>query len=183
MAGPADTYEGYGYGWATVSNTPFRMYKHFVHEGGISTPLIAHWPNGIQRPGQWEHTTGHIIDLLPTLLNVANGTPLKERKGQVTKELEGVSLLPLFSAKPVKRDTLYWEHEGNRAIREGNWKLVSQANQPWELYDISQDRSEQRDLSGKNPELVKRLAAKWQSYADRTGVIDWSLLNSSDSKP
>lgn len=183
MAGPADTYEGYGYAWATVSNTPFRMYKHFVHEGGISTPLIAHWPAGIARAGQWEHTPSHLIDIMPTLIELAEGKPLEQRAGLKTKQLDGRSLKPLFSGVEIESRPLFWEHEGNRAVRDGKWKLVALYDHPWELYDLSSDRSEQHDLSAKEPERVKRLEEQWQRYAERTGVVDWSKIIQPNKQP
>ncbi len=176
MAGPADTYEGYGHAWAAVSNTPFRMYKHFVHEGGISTPLIAHWPAGIARRGEWEHTPGHVIDLMPTLLELADAKPLPQRLGQPTKPLAGQSLCPLFKGTKIERDALYWEHEGNRAVRSGDWKLVALYDRPWELYDISKDRSEQNDLNAAEPARVKQLEDQWLQFAERTGVVEWSKI-------
>jgi len=176
MAGGADTYEAYGVGWATVSNTPFRMFKHYVHEGGISTPLIAHWPGGIAKPGQKVATPGHLIDLMATAIDVS-GTKYPEQKNGVNiKPMEGKSLKPLFAGRNIERDALYWEHEGNRAIREGNFKLVSEYGKSWELYDISKDRSEQSDLAASMPDLAKRLDEKWQAYADRAEVQPWEAV-------
>ncbi len=126
MAGPADTAIGYGRGWATVSNTPFREYKHWTHEGGISTPLIAHWPDKITRHGELEHTPGHLIDLMATAVDVSGATyPETYHDGQKIKPMEGKSLVPAFLGKPIEREAIYWEHEGNRAIRVGDYKLVA----------------------------------------------------------
>ncbi|QDT03659.1 Arylsulfatase [Rubripirellula lacrimiformis] len=173
MAGPADTAIGYGEAWATVSNTPFREYKHFVHEGGIATPLIAHWPDQIKRAGQWDSTPGHLIDLMATAIDVSGATyPKTFHGGNAIKPMEGKSLVPTFAGKTIDRDAIYWEHEGNRAIRVGDDKLVAKgAKGKWELYDIATDRSEQNDLSEQKPELVKTLAAKWQAYAERANVL------------
>ena len=173
MAGPADTAIGYGRGWATVSNTPFREYKHWVHEGGISTPLIAHWPDRIKRHGELEQTPGHLIDLMATAVDVAGATyPKTYHDGQSIKPMEGKSLVPAFLGEPIERDAIYWEHEGNRAIRVGDFKLVAKGqNGAWELYDISKDRSEQKDLSQEKPELAAELAEKWMAYAKRANVL------------
>jgi arylsulfatase len=174
MPGPPDTYVAYGRSWANVSNTPFREYKHWVHEGGISTPLIAHWPKGIRsaRNGIIETQPGHIIDLMATCVDVGKAKYPAERNGEKIKPMEGVSLLPAFSGKSLKRaQPLFWEHEGNRAVRDGKWKLVAKNNQPWELYDMENDRGEVRDLSAANPAKAKELAAKWDAYAQRANVL------------
>ncbi|MEM8668887.1 MAG: arylsulfatase [Planctomycetota bacterium] len=173
MAGPADTAIGYGRGWATVSNTPFREYKHWVHEGGISTPLIAHWPDKITRKGELETTPGHLVDLMATAVDISGATyPKSFHDGQSIKPMEGKSLVPAFLGEKLERDALYWEHEGNRAIRKGNYKLVAKgANGSWELYDISKDRSEQNDLSDEMPKLAADLADQWMAYAERADVL------------
>ncbi len=171
LPGSADTYIAYGRGWANVSNTPFREYKHWVHEGGISTPLIAHWPKGIPRKGEFETQPGHLIDIMATCVDVSKSKYPVEFKGQSIKPLEGKSLVPTFHGKDLGREALYWEHEGNRAIREGNWKLVAKENQPWELYNMKLDRTETKDLSQKMPEKVKDLADKWDTYAARADVL------------
>jgi len=173
MAGPADTAIGYGKGWATVSNTPFREYKHYTHEGGISTPLIVHWPDKIKQGGTLNSTPGHLIDLMATAVDVASAEYPKEfHDGQTIKPMEGTSLVPLFQDQPIKREALYWEHEGNRAIRVGKYKLVAKgARGNWELYDINQDRSEQNDLSVKQPFQTTKMAKMWQAYAERANVL------------
>ncbi|MEM8735881.1 MAG: arylsulfatase [Planctomycetota bacterium] len=173
MAGAADTYIGYGKGWATVSNTPFREFKHYVHEGGISTPLIAHWPIGIRRTGQLEHTPGHLVDLMATAVDLAHADyPAVFHNDQSIHPMEGRSLRPLFEGQAIDREALYWEHEGNRAIRAGDWKLVAKgARSKWELYDMATDRSEQHDLAEQFPEKVQVLAAKWQQWAERARVL------------
>jgi len=171
MPGPADTYIAYGEGWANVSNVPFRLYKHFNHEGGISTPLIAHWPRGIARKGEWEKQPGHLIDIMATCVDVAGATYPKESNGHAIKPMEGTSLKPTFAGEKLGRDTIYWEHEGNRAIRVGDYKLVARGLQgKWELYDLSSDRTEMHDLSAKMPEKAKELADKWEAYALRANV-------------
>jgi arylsulfatase len=173
LPGPADTYIAYGRGWANVSNTPFREYKHWVHEGGISTPLIAHWPAGIDpaRKGALEPQPGHLIDLMATCVDLAQAPYPTEFKGQTIQPREGVSLRPALNGRPLRRPgPLFWEHEGNRAVRDGRWKLVAKAGQPWELYDIDADRSELHDLADGHPDRVKAMAAQWNAYADRAQV-------------
>jgi arylsulfatase len=174
LPGPADTYIAYGRDWANVSNTPFREYKHWVHEGGISTPLIAHWPNGIpaERRGKLETQTGHIIDLMATCVDLSGAKYPTAFSTNAIKPMEGVSLVPALSGRLLQRtEPLFWEHEGNRAVREGKWKLVAKENQPWELYDMEQDRTEMHDLAEKEPAKVKTLAAKWDAWAARANVL------------
>ncbi|MFL2870473.1 MAG: sulfatase-like hydrolase/transferase [Pirellulaceae bacterium] len=172
MPGPDGTYIAYGEGWANVSNTPFREYKHWVHEGGISTPLIAHWPKGIERTNEFETTPGHLIDIMATCVDISDTEYPKERNGESIKPMEGVSLAPLFGGDSIKREAIYWEHEGNRAIRKGDWKLVAKgANGPWELYNLQDDRTEMTDRSEAAPELAKMLADMWQAYAERANVL------------
>ena len=173
MAGPADTAIGYGKGWATVSNTPFREYKHWVHEGGISTPLIAHWPAIITGKGELNRTPSHLVDLMATAVDLAEATyPKQFHGGESIYPMEGKSLLPAFLGKEIDREAIYWEHEGNRAVRAGDWKLVAKgARGKWELYNIAKDRSEQTDLSEKMPDRTRELAAMWQAYAERAHVL------------
>ena len=177
MTGGADTYHGYGKAWANVSNTPFREYKHWVHEGGISTPLVAHWPKGISAKlrGKFEHQPAHLIDLMATCVDLAKADYPKEVKGQKIVPMQGVSLKPTFSGKAIKReDPIYWEHEGNRAIRIGKWKLVAKgANGAWELYDLDADRSELNDLSEKHPQRAKEMADQWEAWAIEAKAKPW----------
>jgi arylsulfatase len=172
MAGSDDTFIAYGEAWSTVSNTPFRRHKHWVHEGGISTPLVVHWPQGVRNPGRLEHTPGHLIDLMATAVDLAGAAYPADKT-----PLEGRSLTPLFAGGPLDREAIYWEHEGNRAVRMGRWKLVAVHGGPWELYDIDRDRSEQHDLAAREPERVGQMAAAWEAYAARTNVVDWKQVN------
>jgi arylsulfatase A-like enzyme len=174
MPGGPDTYIAYGKSWANVSNTPFRKYKHWVHEGGISTPLIAHWPKGIRRHGEIEHQPGQVIDLMATCIDVAGAVYPAEHGGHQIRPLEGVSLVPAFSGARISREALYWEHEGNRALRMGKWKLVAKGPAgKWELYDMDADRTELQDLSSKHPELVAKMTHQWEVWAHRAGVLPW----------
>jgi arylsulfatase len=173
--GGYDTYVAYGRGWANVSNTPFREYKHWVHEGGISTPLVAHWPAGISAKGELRHQPGHLIDLMATCLDLAGGALPAEFNGQKPTPVEGKSLAPAFAGRPIEREAIYWEHEGNRAVRMGNWKLVAKHNRPWELYDIAADRTEQHDLAARHPDRVKEMAEMYDRWAKRCGVEPWPV--------
>ncbi len=176
MPGPADTYVAYGIEWANLSNTPFRMYKHYVHEGGVATPLVAHWPAGIRRRGELERQPGHLVDLMPTFADLAGAAYPAERGGRKIRPPEGASLRPAFEGKDVGRKApVFFEHEGNRAIRDGRWKLVSRHGRPWELYDLEADRSEMNDLASSDPERARNLAAAWQAWADRAGVQPWPV--------
>ncbi len=174
MPGPEDTYISYGMSWANVSNTPFREYKHFVHEGGISTPLIAHWPAGIDRRGQIENQSGHLIDIMATCVDLGGAEyPAKNKTGAIPA-MEGRSLVPAFAGKPIQREAIFWEHEGNRALRVGKWKLV--AKNPagkWELYDMEKDRTEMHDLAAAQPYRVKEMSGTWAAWAKRTHALPW----------
>ena len=165
--GAAGSYISYGSGWANACNTPFRLYKHYGHEGGISTPLVIHWPAGIEAKGALRTQPGHIIDLMATCADVSGATYPATLKDHAVPPMEGRSLLPAFANRPLDRDLLAWEHEGNRAIRVGKWKLVALKGSPWELYDIETDRVELHDLAEKHPDTVKELAEKWEAWARR----------------
>lgn len=171
-------------GWANAANTPFRENKMWIHQGGIATPLIARWPRGIRRrPGSLTHQVGHVIDLAPTLLEAAGVTypdSLGERR---LLPLEGLSLLPVFRGGLLPARTLAWEHEGNRGLRRGDWKLVAPHLGPWELYDMAADGTETTDMAARRPERVRELAAEWQAWADRVGVVPWSELPGSGYRP
>lgn len=183
MPGPADTWVAYGEEWANASNTPFRLYKSFVHEGGIATPLIVHWPDGIAKKGLLVDEPGHLIDIMPTCLALAGVSFPEEFNGTGSVPPEGMSLLPALAGKKLNREYLFWEHEGNRAIRMGRWKLVSKLNTPmqftpedensWELYDLEKDPSETEDLAAEHPDRVKKMAAKWEEEAVRLKAKPW----------
>ncbi len=184
MPGGPDTYIAYGQGWAYASNTPFREYKHWVHEGGISTPLLVHWPAKIKaHQGQRRWQPGQLPDIMATLLDASQTTYPKTYNGAEITPAEGISLLPSFTTDKFNYDRpLYWEHEGNRAIRTGKWKLVYKAveNQTedidlsrWELYDLENDRTEIENLAERYPEKVKELARQWDDFAIRCHVKPW----------
>jgi arylsulfatase A-like enzyme len=170
IAGPVEHYVSCGAGWAFAQNTPLRRYKGWLYEGGIATPLIVRWP-GVTPVGRRTAQVGHVIDLLPTLTEIAAARVPDARNGQKTLPPEGRSLLPVLKAgKPVEREPLFWATFGHRAVRQGPWKLVwEQDVRQWELYDVVADRAETRDLAAAQPERVKQMAAAWEAWAERTG--------------
>jgi arylsulfatase A-like enzyme len=165
-----------GMNWATLGSTPFRRFKHFTHEGGIAVPLIAHWPRGIpaRRRNALVREPAHLVDVMPTILEMAGATYPREFRGQAIQAMEGVSLRPALAGRALARtQPLFWEHEGNRAVRSGKWKLVSAYPKGWELYDMSADRVERHDLAASRPDLVRTLAAAWDAWAARADVDPW----------
>ena len=172
MPGPADTYAAYGPEWANVSNTPFRLYKKWNHEGGVATPFIAHWPQGIGEAGALRHQPAHVIDIMATAVDLAEADYPQTHNGHDILPLEGVSLAPAFEDEPLDRDAIYFEHMGHRAIRADQWKLVAEQGQEWELYDMEVDRTELNDLSDEYPDVAERLRAKWHDWAERAYVLD-----------
>lgn len=168
MPAGEDTFASYGPPWANASNTPFRLYKHWVHEGGISSPFVAHWPTRIRTRGKLTSQPAHSIDILPTCAELAGAT---------APAVEGRSLVAGLEGGTIRRtDALYWEHEGNRAVREGKWKLVSKHPGNWELYDIDADRCELNDLAAKESATASRLAGLYDKWAGRVGAEDWTKI-------
>ena len=165
--GQPGSYHSYGSGWANACNTPWRLYKHYTHEGGISSPSIVHWPAGLKpRKGSLDNRPWHFIDVLPTLAAVA-GT-------KTPAECAGENMAPMFEGKPTRRGPLFWEHEGSRAVRDGRWKITAvYPKGKWELFDIEADRTEQNDLAAKYPDRVKHMAAQWEAWAKENNVIPW----------
>ena len=165
--GSARSYLGLGSGWSSASNTPFRLHKSWTHEGGITTPLIVHWPSGIPAHGELRHDPGHLIDLLPTALEVTGATRPAEVDGLAVPPLPGKSLAPAFAKDgSVQHDSLWFYHDGHRAIRVGDWKLVGDSDKPWELYNLVKDRGESENLAASHPEKVMELELAWLKEAD-----------------
>ncbi len=175
MGGP-QSHALLGMDWATLTNTPFRRYKHFTHEGGISTPLIAHWPAGVpaERRGTLEKQPVHVIDIMATAVDLAGASYPREFHGNVIEPMQGVSLRPGLVGNPlVRKEPIFWEHEGNKAVRDGKWKLVLRHRQPWQLFDMEADRTELHDLGQQQPERLVKLEAAWNAWAQRTFVDEW----------
>ena len=171
MPGPENTYQSYGTAWANLSNTPFRLYKHWTHEGGVSTPLICHWPEGIRDPGALRHTPGHLPDIMRTILDITGANYPQEFKGHQIPAPEGHSLKSVFDNDEMPERPIFWEHEGNAAIRCGKWKLVCEYPGDWELYDMEADRTEMHNLAGSHAEIVQSFSQQYEEWAQRCGVI------------
>lgn len=178
--GARGSYVAYMRPWAHAGNTPFRLFKSWTHEGGIATPLVAHWPRGIEARGGLTHEVGHIVDIMATCLDVA-GVPYPETyKDRPVTPVEGKSLLPVFhEGRRTGHEGLYWEHLGNRAVRQGDWKLVSKSREgdnAWELYNMAEDRTELNNLADAEPERRSEMIAAYNAWAARCGVEDYATL-------
>eukprot|EP00095_Tigriopus_kingsejongensis_P000081 snap_masked-scaffold2_size2283618-processed-gene-17.32 protein:Tk00081 transcript:snap_masked-scaffold2_size2283618-processed-gene-17.32-mRNA-1 annotation:"arylsulfatase" len=173
--GGPTSFQSYDQPWANVSNAPFRLYKHYVHEGGISTPLVAHWPDGLKQRTT-AHAACHVVDILPTILEVCGSPYLSELGGHELQALQGESLLAMLQGEEWQREQpIFWEHEGNAAVRIGQLKLVRQHGQDWELYDMETDRTELHNLAARNKSIKLDMAQQYQHWADSSGVMDWDL--------
>jgi arylsulfatase len=181
--GAPGSYVSAGSGWGNVQNTPFRSYKHHCHEGGVSTPFIVHWPAGIQARGEFRHQVGHLIDVMPTCLEAASADYPRALIDQNLQGVEGISLVPAFSDRPIQRSPLFWEHEGHRAVLDGKWKLVANQGQPWELYDLEADRVELKNLAYALPDRVEAMANQWHAWAVRAQVFPSPFLREADGAP
>jgi arylsulfatase A-like enzyme len=172
--GGPDSFTSYGLPWANASNTPFRLYKHWVHEGGIASPLIAHWPAGLRGRSRITHQPAHVIDIMATCLDVAGVRYPVEHKGRPVLPLEGTSFAGVLAGQSQPRPRpLFWEHEGNRAVRDGNWKLVSRHSGNWELYNLEADRTELNDLAAKEAARVASMRSRYDEWATRCNVLPW----------
>jgi arylsulfatase A-like enzyme len=178
--GSAGTYLCLGPGFSSAANTPFRRHKTWVHEGGIATPLVAHWPRGIAARGELRHAPAHLIDLAPTILEVAGARRFETWAGQAVPPPPGRSLAPLFVRDGTVRHTsLWWLHEGNRALRAGDWKIVAaRADSDWELYDLRTDRAESNNLAARFPEKVREMAAEWTRQQEEMRTLALKDLSS-----
>lgn len=177
MPGGRDTFMSYDLPWANASNTPFRFFKSWVHEGGIATPCFVHWPAGIQTSGQIHHNPWIMMDIVATCYDVCGiEYPEERRNGVRIPPLEGESFASVFDDNTVKRQKpIFWEHQGNRAIRHGKWKLVNQHGVEWELFDMDVDRTELHNLASREPDRVKDMVEMWKQWAARCGVLSWPL--------
>ena len=181
LLGERDSYSSYRRPWAQVSNTPFRFYKHWTHEGGIRTPLIARWPAVVKRAGGYARDAGHVIDIMATAVDAAGAGYPAKISDRAIAPMEGTSLLAALKGEPlIRTPPLFWEHEGNRAVRDGKWKLVSAFPAGWELYDLEADRTETRNLADQNPEKVQELTAKYDQWAERCFVRPWELTKAGE---
>jgi arylsulfatase len=169
--GSANSDIAYDARWANMCNTPLRLYKQYAHEGGTLTPMIAHWPNGIKARGSISKFTSHLVDLMPTFVELSGAQYPTEMAGQKILPMEGISLTPAFEGSKQRGDhPIFWEYSGNHAIRDGKWKLVAERSRDWELHDLSVDRCETIDLSDKHPDIVQQLATAYNTWAARTGA-------------
>lgn len=169
----------YGEAWANASSTPFRLYKHFAHEGGTASPFFMHWPAGIERQAEWYADPAQLIDIMPTILDVANATYPAKYKGNDIQPADGVSLSPAFASESLQRPTpIFIEHENNAFVRDGKWKLVGRGvagrervfPDRWQLYDMQADRTETNNLAKSMPDKVEELASKWDTWAKEAKV-------------
>ena len=173
--GPDDTFMSYDLPWANASNTPFRLFKRWTHEGGISTPFILNWPQKIKNPSI-VHDPTHIIDIAATIYEAANATYPKEYGGNLITPLEGESFLKVTdSANWNRRKPIFWEHEGSRAMRDGEWKLVSEVGEGWELYNMSEDRTELSNLAEKEKDRLSKMRNSYLEWMQRCGVEEWPI--------
>ena len=175
--GGRGTHQAYGSGWANLSNTPFRLYKHFTHEGGICSPLIAHWPKGIQPQKEWVRTPAHMMDIMPTLIEASSADYPKKNSGTDVLSLEGTSLFPAFRGHDIPERTIGFDHQGAHALRQGDWKIIWSKRMPevisWELYNLATDPSESKDVASEHSELVKNLETEFLKR--RTSEADFPI--------
>ena len=168
--GSRGSYHSVGSGWANASNTPWRMYKHYSHEGGISTPCIVHWPAGFRRRNVIESAPAHLIDLMPTIVEASGAKYPHLFNTRETLPMAGTSLVPALRGERMPERALYFEHEGTRAVREGRYKLTALRGESWKLYDMERDRTELEDLAARQPRRVESLARKWDTWAAENQV-------------
>ena len=184
--GGRGTHQSYGSAWANLGNTPFRLYKHFTHEGGISTPCIAHWPQGIGTPDRWVRQPAHVMDVMPTLIEAAQASYPATFGGHSIPPPEGTSLLPAMRGERLPERGIGFDHQGAHAYRQGDWKLVWSKRMPheirWELYNLAEDRCETQDLAAVHPERVQAMVADWERWARRVYVRYDSPAVKADAK-
>lgn len=165
-----------GQSWASLQNTPFSLYKHYTAEGGIATPLVAHWPQGIKASvsGSINKTPAHVVDIMATVLDISHTHYPSRFRNTDILPLNGESLVPLFNAEELTRkEPIFFEHEGNRAVRDGRWKLVSRLGGIWQLFDMQADRTETNDVFNQHPDIAQAMIAQYESWAQRDLVDQW----------
>ena len=168
LPGSAASYLCLGPGFSSACNTPFRRHKTWMHEGGISSPMIVHWPAGIKAKDELRHTPSHMIDLLPTVFELTGIEKPTVWKGEPIPNAPGKSLVPAFESDvTINRESIWWLHGGNRAVRIGDYKLVASKGDPWELYDLSSDRAEENNLINAQPEKAQQLEAVWNAQLEQ----------------
>lgn len=171
--GPDDTFMSYDLPWANVSNTPFRLFKSWIHEGGISTPFIVHWPKMITQPAV-NHSPMYITDITATCIDAAGAAYPVEYEGRQITPIEGESFMPIIhGGEWTRQKPIFWEHEGNRAVRMGEWKLVAEHNAPWELFNMTEDRTELNDLVAGERDRAQRMTRLYEEWAERCQVAPW----------
>ena len=181
--GPADTFQSYDLPWANASNTPFRLHKRWVHEGGISTPAIINWPAEFKST-RLVHEPTHIVDIAATIYDVADVEYPTALNGNDLTPLEGHSFRKAIeNGGWVRPAPIFWEHEGNRAVRLGDWKLVSEGNTVWELYNMKVDRTELNDVSVEQPEVLARMIQMYEDWAERIGALPWLVIPEATAPP
>ncbi len=172
--GGRGTHHSYGSAWANLGNTPLRLYKHFTHEGGISTPFIAHWPTGIGKANGWIRSPAHVMDIMPTIVAATGASYPADHNGHAVTPMEGTSLLPVMRGQRLAERSIGFDHQAAHALRRGDWKIVWSKRMPyeiqWELYNLAEDRCETNDLADAQPERVKEMAAEWEHWARRVNV-------------
>lgn len=171
MPGGEETYASYGVGWANVSNTPFRLYKRYTHEGGVMSPFILHWPAGNLANGKVNTSTFQLVNVAPTLYEALGVTYPATLNGNKLEALAGGSMLSALQTAETESSQLWWEHIGNAAIIRGKWKLVREFEWDWELYDLSTDRNELKNLASDHTDIVMTLSSEWERLAKLHGVI------------
>ena len=177
VPGGPKSFTSYHTPWANVSNTPFRLFKHYTHEGGIATPFIAWSPSYISRKNEFETTPAHVIDLHPTLLHLAHASYPTRFKGKATQPLAGENIWPAIRGEAsYHARQFFWEHAGDRAFRDGDWKIVAGFKESWEIYNMATDRTETTDLSATEADRLHAMAARWQQWANHVGVLPWETL-------
>jgi arylsulfatase A-like enzyme len=178
IPGGPDSFTSYRRGWANASNTPFRMFKSWVHEGGIASPLIAAWGDRVANPGSLVHDPAHVIDIVPTMMDLGGARYPSERGGKPLTPLAGRSFAAALRGQRIPaRAVTGWEHQGTRALRQGDLKIVAKHRQPWELYDLAEDRTELNDIAAKDPNRLEGMRRMYEAWARQCGVEPWDKVN------